>query len=348
MALSATPCHVRRTRRRFSSKPCAWSPTASQSTRRGRENKVIVFAMTTPARPPETRPGQIDTLIDGMRAHIEVGCSEVVSDQPVNHFAVAQPETRPDDLPKTETAPMQAMQEAPQADIAAQNAAGSMVARPQTAQAMASMATMASPDADLSGQAQTLASAADSLSALKQAMEGFDGCALKRTAKNTVFSDGIEGAPVMIVGEAPGADEDREGRPFVGRSGQLLDAMLHTIGLSREKNVYIANTIAWWPIGNRTPTPDELALCKPFICRQIELSRPKLLLFVGGVSAKTLLHTDIGITRLRGKWHDYRINDIEIPAMPLLHPAYVLRRPETKMDVWADLCAVRERLSNII
>jgi uracil-DNA glycosylase family 4 len=292
--------------------------------------------MLMPAKSPETRLG----LIDAMRAHFEAGCSEVLSDQPVNHFTteIQQAETA------TPSMIQGSMQETPQADI--------VTAQTQPAEtpiAPATMPVMPNSDEPAAGaaDAQNLAAAADSLSALKQAMQGFEGCALKKTAKNTVFSDGLEGAPVMIVGEAPGADEDRAGKPFVGRSGQLLDAMLHTIGLSREENVYIANTIAWRPIGNRTPTPEEIALCKPFICRQIELNRPKLLLFVGNVSSKTLLQTETGITRLRGTWHNYQINEIEIPAMPLLHPAYLLRRPETKKDFWADLCAVRERLNTI-
>ena len=292
--------------------------------------------MLSPAKSPEMRLG----LIDAMRAHIEAGCSEVLSDQPVNHFAAALKQAETAAPPILEAA----MQEAPQAEITTARSQPS-----ETPSAPATMPVVPNSDEPAAGaaDAQNLAAAVDSLSALSQAMQDFEGCALKKTAKNTVFSDGVEGAPVMIVGEAPGADEDRAGKPFVGRSGQLLDAMLRAIGLSREENVYIANTIAWRPIGNRTPTPEEIALCKPVICRQIELSQPKLLLFVGNVSSKTLLATKTGITRLRGTWHDYRLNEIEIPAMPLLHPAYLLRRPEMKKEFWADLCAVRERLTNI-
>ena len=148
----------------------------------------------------------------------------------------------------------------------------------------------------------------------------------------------------MLVGEAPGQDEDRTGKPFVGRSGQLLDAMMATIGLSRDSNLYIANVIPWRPPGNRAPSVDELETCKPFILRQIELVAPEIIVLVGGTSAKTLLNTETGITRLRGKWQTLEIGGRDIPALPFFHPAYVLRRPETKIDVWADLCALKQKL----
>ena len=148
----------------------------------------------------------------------------------------------------------------------------------------------------------------------------------------------------MLVGEAPGQDEDRTGKPFVGRSGQLLDAMMATIGLSRADNLYIANVIPWRPPGNRAPSVDELETCKPFILRQIELVAPEIIVLVGGTSAKTLLNTETGITRLRGKWQTLEIGGRDIPALPFFHPAYVLRRPETKIDVWADLCALKQKL----
>jgi DNA polymerase len=148
----------------------------------------------------------------------------------------------------------------------------------------------------------------------------------------------------MLVGEAPGQDEDRTGKPFVGRSGQLLDAMMATIGLSRADNLYIANVIPWRPPGNRAPSVDELETCKPFILRQIELAAPEIIVLVGGTSAKTLLNTETGITRLRGKWQTLEIGGRGIPALPFFHPAYVLRRPETKIDVWADLCVLKQKL----
>ena len=150
----------------------------------------------------------------------------------------------------------------------------------------------------------------------------------------------------MLIGEAPGQDEDRQGKPFVGRSGQFLDTMLAAIGISRTDNLYISNVVPWRPPGNRTPSLDEIALCKPFIARHIALAKPDILLLVGNISTKTLLETETGITKLRGQWQTYQADDLSIPALPLLHPAYVLRRPETKADVWADLCGLKKRLAN--
>ena len=194
------------------------------------------------------------------------------------------------------------------------------------------------------GDSATLAKTATTLDELAAALESFEGCGLKKTAKSTVFSDGVSSARIMLVGEAPGQDEDRTGKPFVGRSGQLLDAMMATIGLSRASNLYIANVIPWRPPGNRAPSVDELETCKPFILRQIELVAPEIIVLVGGTSAKTLLNTETGITRLRGKWQTLEIGGRDIPALPFFHPAYVLRRPETKIDVWADLCALKQKL----
>ena len=148
---------------------------------------------------------------------------------------------------------------------------------------------------------------------MRQALEGFEGCGLKATAKHTVFADGNAAANVMFIGEAPGRDEDIQGLPFVGRSGQLLDRMLAAIGLDRT-NVYIANILPWRPPGNRNPTTAEMAICLPFIERHIDLANPRLLVFLGGVSAKALLDTSEGIMRLRGRWRSYRVGDREIPA----------------------------------
>ena len=197
--------------------------------------------------------------------------------------------------------------------------------------------------------ASALAAKADSLDALKAAMQGFDGCALKTTAKNLVFSDGQADAKIMIIGEAPGGDEDRQGKPFVGRAGQLLDQMLAAIGLSRDENVYITNVVPWRPPGNRTPGAEEIAICKPFITRHIELMQPEILLLVGNISNKTLLATTTGITKLRGQWQSYETYETggtPIKALPLLHPAYILRRPETKIDMWADLCVLKKDITD--
>ncbi len=175
------------------------------------------------------------------------------------------------------------------------------------------------PDAAIM-EARRLASSAPDLETLRALLDAFDGCALKSTASRLVFADGTPGAPVMIVGEAPGRDEDEIGRPFVGRAGQLLDRMLSAIGLTRE-NVYIANTVPWRPPGNRTPTPQEIAICLPFITRQIELSAPKILLTMGAPATQTLLGQKEGILRLRGRWFEYEMKGQKSrPSPPFTRP----------------------------
>jgi uracil-DNA glycosylase family 4 len=194
------------------------------------------------------------------------------------------------------------------------------------------------------GAARAIAAAARSLDELRASMERFEGCALKATASRLVFADGTPGSRVMLVGEAPGREEDREGLPFVGRSGQLLDRMLATIGLARD-TVYIANVIPWRPPGNRTPTPEEVQICLPFIERQIALARPEMLVFLGGASAAALTNTKDGILKLRGKWLTYRAEGVELRALPTLHPAYLLRNPLAKRQAWRDLLALQRALA---
>lgn len=190
------------------------------------------------------------------------------------------------------------------------------------------------------------ADAATSVAELNAMVEAFDGCGLKKFASTTVFADGNPAARIMFVGEAPGADEDRQGLPFVGVSGQLLDRMLGSIGLTRAENAYITNVVFWRPPGNRAPTDEEIAVCLPFVRRHIELVNPAVLVLVGGLSCKTLLATTMGITRVRGRWQDYQSPGLAapIPAMPLFHPAYLLRSPQQKRDTWRDLLTIRERL----
>jgi len=196
-----------------------------------------------------------------------------------------------------------------------------------------------------SGASGAIAADCGDLAALRAAMAGFDGCALKRGAKNLVFSDGDPAARVMIVGEAPGRDEDLAGKPFVGRSGQLLDRMFAAIGLSRGAEaaadaLYIANVLPWRPPQNRDPSGDEIAMMAPFLARHIELAAPEVIVTVGNSATRTLLDTQLGITRLRGTWGDWR----GVPVMPMFHPAALLRDPMKKRDAWADLLAVRARL----
>jgi DNA polymerase len=197
--------------------------------------------------------------------------------------------------------------------------------------------------------ARGLANAARGVAELAEALAAFEGCSLKHTATKLVFADGNPAAKVMVLGEAPGADEDRAGLPFVGVSGQLLDRMLAAIGLDRT-SVYISNVIFWRPPGNRQPTAAEIAACLPFVERHIELVSPELLVLAGGAAAKTILARPDGITKLRGRWHQYESAGMTrpIPAMPIYHPAFLLRQPALKRDAWRDLLAIRERLEKIV
>ncbi|BDW97554.1 uracil-DNA glycosylase [Thalassospira tepidiphila] len=192
--------------------------------------------------------------------------------------------------------------------------------------------------------ARDAAAAANSLEELKAAIEKFEGCALKKSASNTVFGTGNVDAKLVLVGEAPGAEEDRQGLPFVGPSGKLLDAMLRSIGLAREE-VYITNILPWRPPGNRQPTTAEVAVCEPFVRRHLELIGPKVVVCLGGSSAKTLMEEDRGITRLRGTWKEVSFADgkkADLTAM--FHPAYLLRTPEQKRLAWRDLRAIAQKL----
>jgi DNA polymerase len=252
--------------------------------------------------------------------YVEAGITEALDDAPHDHFAEA-----PQASPTRRALP------AP---------GGPSALRPVPARPMP--AAVAAPD-DAALTARAMAREARTLDELRQAMAQFDGCALKATAKSLVFADGNPAGRVMMVGEAPGADEDRLGLPFVGRSGQLLDRMLAAIGLSRQNDVYIANLLPWRPPGNRTPTPQEVAICLPFIQRQIELADPEILISVGAPSAQGLLGFK-GIMNSRGKWVEYDTGAKRIRAMATLHPAYLLRQPLQKRLAWRDMRALRAAL----
>ncbi|MEM6477970.1 MAG: uracil-DNA glycosylase [Pseudomonadota bacterium] len=189
-------------------------------------------------------------------------------------------------------------------------------------------------------EAEALAAQAVSLDDLARLQAGFEQCELKRGARNFVFCDGVAGAPIMIVGEAPGRDEDREGKPFVGRAGQLLDKMLAAIGESRQSGVYITNILPWRPPQNRDPKPDEVAMMLPFLRRHIALAAPKILIAMGNHACMALLNKK-GITRLRGQWHEAE----GLPVLPMLHPAYLLRQPHAKRQAWEDLLALKAKLA---
>lgn len=194
----------------------------------------------------------------------------------------------------------------------------------------------------------SVAATCATLSDLKAAIEDFEGCPLKAGANKTVVYDGVEGAPVMVIGEGAGGQEDRIGLPFVGKAGQLLDKMLAAIALDRKTNTFITNVIYWRPPGNRNPEPEELAVCRPFVDRMIELGQPKLIIAAGGVAMKTLLQTNTGIMRMRGNEQVFATpGGYECPLIPVFHPAYLLRRPQDKSRTWRDLLLIQQRLEEM-
>ncbi len=199
-----------------------------------------------------------------------------------------------------------------------------------------------------SGDARRIAAGCNTLEELAAALAAFDGCGLKATATQMVFADGNPASDIMIVGEAPGAEEDRLGKPFVGQSGKLLDRMLAAIGLDRT-TVYISNIVNWRPPGNRQPNASEIAISLPFIERHIALMQPKILLCAGGTSAAALLATREGITRIHGRWYDRSFLDLAapVPTMPIYHPAFILRQPGMKRDVWRDLLVLKHRMKEL-
>jgi DNA polymerase len=252
--------------------------------------------------------------------YLEAGVDAVVADAPVDRLAETNPPV-PD-------AP------APEARLERNGNEGRFEAR-APAPPSPDVAVMAAREA---------ARSAKSLDELRALLTGFEGCALRTTAKQLVFSDGNPQARLMFVGEAPGRDEDIEGKPFVGRSGQLLDRMLAAIGIDRTA-CYIANIVPWRPPGNRTPTPQESAICLPFIRRQIELANPDVLVCLGGPSMQALLNIKDGIKRTRGRWMSYDTGTREIRALATFHPAYLLRSPLEKRFAWRDMLAIKKALN---
>ncbi len=267
-----------------------------------------------------------EALRAALEWQLELGADEAVGDAPLDRYAefaaekAAREAKPPKDAPKKDFVPAMPAARAP--------VAFGDEAKAEDVQA-----------------AREAAAACVTLEALAEAVAAFDRCDLKKGARTTVFSDGRPAARLMVVGEAPGRDEDQQGKPFVGRSGQLLDRMLAAIGLDRraeeaERAVYISNVIPWRPLENRNPSDDEVAMMLPFIERHIVLAAPEVLLFLGNTPTKALLGTTQGITRMRGHWGEWG----GVPAMPSFHPAYLLRQPHLKRESWKDLRAVRSRL----
>ncbi len=296
------------------------------------------------------RDQDLDAPLATLAWLVAAGADEAIDATPVDRLA-ARPTARPTAAPQTaapQTAGPQtaAPQTAAPARSAAPAAAAASPTPPQAGPRAAPRAPLSSTEEALA-TARELARAAGTLDELKAALAAFEGCALKQTAMNLVFADGNPKAQVMILGEGPGAEEDRQGLPFVGVSGQLLDRMLAAIGLDRS-SVYITNLLFWRPPGNRTPTGTEIAACLPFVERHIELIDPAYMLLVGGISAKTLLGRSQGILKLRGHWAHYQHAGMvrPIPALASLHPAYLLRQPGQKRLAWRDFLALREAIDS--
>jgi DNA polymerase len=265
------------------------------------------------------------TALALLRWYVEMGADEAIGAEPADRFALTPVSEAPPAIPP--------------------------VPRPQGARAVAASppAALAEALGEAAQSARRLAATAETVDALAAMVAGFDGCSLKRTATNTVFADGNPAGPVMIIGEGPGADEDRIGRPFVGRAGQLLDRMLAAIGLDRG-SVMITNVVYWRPPGNRTPTTAEIASCLPFVLRHITLVNPKVLVLCGGTAAGALLPQGQGITRLRGRWFDLAVPGLDRPVstLPMFHPSFLLRAPERKREAWRDLLSLRARLDQLV
>jgi len=263
-------------------------------------------------------------LAELLRWYVAMGADEAIAAEPLDRFAALPPA-------RVEAAP----------------AAGPPPPIP---------APLRPPAAPVSGRdgptavasARRLAAAATTLAELAAAVAAFDGCALKRTATTTVFAEGVVDAPLMVIGEAPGADEDRVGKPFVGRAGQMLDRMLASIGFDRQRNAYITNVLFWRPPGNRKPTGEEIAACLPFVFRHIALVAPKAVMLSGGTATSALLGIADGITRLRGRWFDLVADGLPsaIPALATYHPSFLLRSPARKNEAWRDLLSLQSKLKD--
>ncbi len=265
-----------------------------------------------------------------LRWYCDMGVDEAVGVEPANFFEWRPPQ------PKSPQLRVQAGQSAQSNTNARQNPSASNAAQSKTAHTPADEAVQ---------MARQLAARCQTFEELTKAVEGFDACPLKAGARRTVFTDGVVGSDLLIIGEAPGRDEDQIGKPFVGRAGQLLDKMLAAIGRSRETNALISNVIFWRPPGNRTPTAVETAMCKPFVDRLISITKPKAIMLAGGAPTQAMLGVS-GIMRARGVWREISINDgAPIPTLPIFHPAFLLRQPGQKKAAWHDLLALQSKLA---
>lgn len=285
-----------------------------------------------------------------LRMYESAGCDESIGENPVDRTSLPAAPRRAEN-PVAKAAASPAGPAAAPVAAPARKPTGQVVATPGSAPGGMNPARGPAPVAHVAASAaeaaaREAAAACQTVEQLARAVAAFDGCALKRTATNTVFARGNPAAPLMLIGEAPGKDEDEQGQPFVGESGHLLDLMLGAIGCGEDR-FYISNVIFWRPPGNRDPSPEELQICRPFVERHIALVQPKILLLVGRYAAQTMLNTSLGILRLRGKWTEYPAADGPIPVLPVLHPAYLLRQPAMKREAWRDMLSLAEKLREI-
>jgi DNA polymerase len=278
---------------------------------------------------------------DVLRFYIEAGVDVALSEEPVDRFSLSQAAAA-ESLRKPAQSPPRPIEHPPPEAPQPPSFEGRWAPPPEPRQF--SPPSLAVPSEAAIMAAREAARRAQSLDELRATLQSFEGCNLRVTATNLVFADGNPEARVMFVGEAPGMEEDLQGLPFVGRSGKLLDRMIAAIGLDRS-SVYIANVVPWRPPGNRTPTPQETEICRPFIERQIALADPDFLILLGGASAKQILQTNEGILRLRGEWRSYDTGVRRIRAMATLHPAYLLRQPLQKKLAWRDLLGLKEAMT---
>jgi DNA polymerase len=270
---------------------------------------------------------------------IEAGADEAIGDTPVDRFALkAKPV--PSFNPPLEggSKTRSVLREGP-----ARSAAGTSAYPSPKSASQISTLPQGEGSPDSIGTAMSLAATATTLAELKAAVSAFEGCSLKRNCTNTVFADGNPASRIMFIGEAPGAEEDRQGVPFVGRAGKLLDKMMLSIHLDRS-SAYITNVLNWRPPQNRDPSPEEAAMCLPFLRRHIELVNPGIIILLGAVAARHVLGFTEGIMKLRGRWLEYRVGDVMIPVMATLHPAYLLRQPAHKKLAWRDLQAAEQKI----
>ncbi len=273
---------------------------------------------------------------------LEAGAEDALGEMPVDRFAAPRGVAAAPSAPIPAATPVRTE---PRATPAAGRSGFSFTTKDSSPAAPG--ANIRASAADSIGRAMEIAAACTSLAELKAAVEAFDGCTLKKFATQTVFADGTPQHGIMLIGEAPGRDEDLAGLPFVGRAGKLLDKMLAAIGLDRNANVYITNVLNWRPPDNRDPSPEEAASCLPFLRRHIELAAPKVIVLLGAVAARHVMGKTDGIMRLRGKWLEYYVNGQMVPVMPTLHPAYLLRRAIDKKLAWRDLQLISVKVNSL-